>query len=95
MQFYTVTDLKSLLKLSASQIYALIESGRLKCHRFTTRRNGAVRVSQAQLDAYLKATESGTASPGEEQIQTKEEAPTTPSHSRAPSGFAFLPPKRT
>ena len=34
--FYTITELKTLLKLSSSQLYALIDSGKLKCHRFTT-----------------------------------------------------------
>ena len=58
MQFYTVNELKDLLKLSASQVYALIESGKLRCHRFTTKKSGAVRVSQDQLDDYLRATES-------------------------------------
>ena len=57
MQFYTVADLKEMLKLSASQVYALIESGKLRCHRFTTKKSGAVRVSQAQLDDYLRETE--------------------------------------
>jgi len=56
--FYTVNELSDLLKLSASQVYALIETGRLKCHRFTTKKSGAVRVSQAQLDDYLRETES-------------------------------------
>jgi excisionase family DNA binding protein len=55
--FYTVNELKDLLKLSTSQVYALIETGRLKCHRFTTRTSGAIRVSQGQLDEYLNATE--------------------------------------
>jgi excisionase family DNA binding protein len=61
MQFYTVADLKKLLKLSASQVYALIESGKLRCHRFTTKKSGAVRVSQEQLDDYLRETESAGA----------------------------------
>src|SRR5262245_31286108 len=55
--FYTVADLVEMLKLSRSELYALIEGGTLRCHRFTRRRNGAIRVSQAQLDEYLKATE--------------------------------------
>jgi len=56
MIFYTVSELADLLKLSQSQIYALIDDGRLKCHRFTRGRSGAIRVSQAQLDAYLAST---------------------------------------
>jgi excisionase family DNA binding protein len=58
MKFYLVAELQELLKLSKSHLYALIESGKLRCHRFTRGRNGAIRVSQAQLDEYLKATES-------------------------------------
>jgi hypothetical protein len=46
-----------MLKLSSSQIYALIDEGLLKCHRFTRKRNGGIRVSQAQLDEYLRLTE--------------------------------------
>ena len=63
MQFYTVADLKEMLKLSASQIYALIDSGKLRCHRFTTKKSGAVRVSQDQLDDYLRETESAGEAP--------------------------------
>jgi hypothetical protein len=64
MQFYTISDLIRMLKLSASQLYSLIESGRLKCHRFTTKKSGGVRVSQAQLDDYLGETVSaGEATP--------------------------------
>lgn len=57
--FYTVAEIAELLKLSSSQIYALIDEGLLKCHRFTRKKHGAIRVSQAQLDEYLKATEEG------------------------------------
>lgn len=59
MKFYKVEQLSELLQLSSSQIYSLIASAKLKCHRLTTGRQGAVRVSQAQLDAFLKATEEG------------------------------------
>lgn len=86
--FYTVTDLVEMLKLSKSQIYALIEGGMLRCHRFTRRRNGAIRVSQAQLDEYLKATED----PGE-----PTPVPMSPQRSAAiahpQKQFAFLPPQ--
>ena len=54
--FYTVRELAELLKLSESQVYALIDEGFLKAHRFTRRRSGAIRVSQDQLDAYLAST---------------------------------------
>lgn len=77
MTFYTIDELKGILKLSRSQVHALIASGRLRCHRFTTRKNGCIRVSQTQLDAYLAETEQGGAS-----------VPASPTftHSRYPSG---------
>jgi len=56
MTFHTVHELAELLKLSQSQVYALIDDGLLKCHRFTRGRSGAIRVSQVQLDAYLAST---------------------------------------
>jgi excisionase family DNA binding protein len=56
---YTVAEVAELLKLSQSQIDALIDDGLLKCHRFTRKKHGAIRVSQSQLDAYLAATEEG------------------------------------
>jgi excisionase family DNA binding protein len=86
--FYTVADLVEMLKLSRSQLYALIEGGTLRCHRFTRRRNGAIRVSQAQLDEYLKATED----PGE---PTPTPAPPQrPAVTGRPEKqFAFLPPR--
>jgi excisionase family DNA binding protein len=85
MTFYTVLELEGMLKLSKSQLYALIESGQLRCHRFTRRRNGAIRVSQAQLEEYLKATEDLGLPP-----VVPRPAPTAP---RPKKEFAFLPPK--
>jgi excisionase family DNA binding protein len=37
--FFTVPEIEAMLRLSRSQVYALIESGRLKRHRYGTRRN--------------------------------------------------------
>jgi excisionase family DNA binding protein len=85
MVFYTVIELEGMLKLSKSQLYALIESGQLRCHRFTRRRNGAIRVSQAQLEEYLKATEDLGLPPVAPQP--------APTPSRPKKAFAFLPPK--
>ena len=79
MTFYTVPELKALLKLSRSQVYALIESGKLKCHRFTTGATGGIRVSQEQLDAFLGATA------GEEPP-----AKTAVSPPERPTGFTVL-----
>ena len=84
MQFYTVPELKVLLKLSKSQVYGLIDGGKLRCHRFTRGKNGGIRVSQAQLDDYLKATEAG----GE---AVPPETPRQVSPGRRQE-FVFLPP---
>ncbi len=67
MQFYTVNDLVGMLKVSKSQLYAIIDSGKLKCHRLTTGRQGCIRISQAQLDAYLQETELPSALVAEEE----------------------------
>lgn len=88
MTFYTVADLVEMLKLSKSQLYALIEGGKLRCHRFTRGRNGSIRVSQTHLDAYLKATEDpGKPTP----------VPVLPQQpaviGRPQKQFAFLPPQ--
>jgi excisionase family DNA binding protein len=86
MTFYTVADLQGMLKLSKSQVYALIEGGELRCHRFTRKRNGGIRVSQAQLEEYLRATEAGpTPAPA-----PAPEPAATPRHR---GDFAFLPPR--
>ena len=55
-EYFTVPEIAALLKLSTSQVYALVDCGKLRVHRFTTRKNGAVRISQEQLSAYLNAT---------------------------------------
>ena len=86
--FYTVADLVEMLKLSRSQLYALIEGGKLRCHRFTRGRNGAIRVSQTHLDEYLKATEDPgepTSIPGPPQR--------TAAIAHPQKQFAFLPPQ--
>lgn len=86
--FYTVAELVEMLKLSKSQLYALIEGGRLRCHRFTRRRHGAIRVSQAQLDEYLKTTED----PGEPTpVPVSPQRPAVTG--RPQKQFAFLPPR--
>jgi len=48
-----------LRRFSDAQVYALVDSGRLMYHRFTTGKNGAIHVSQTQIDAYLKGMEKG------------------------------------
>ncbi len=77
MEFFTVAEIAGKLRLSVSQVYALIDAGKLRAHRFTTRRRGAVRVSAAQLSAYLTATEAPvTASRGEaDELRDEDEWP--------------------
>ncbi|HZY87253.1 MAG TPA: helix-turn-helix domain-containing protein [Gemmataceae bacterium] len=57
IKLYTVKELRPLLKLSTSQIYALIDEGLLRCYRLTTGRQGAIRVSEEHLQAYLAQAE--------------------------------------
>ena len=40
------------LNLSASKVYAMVESGALSHHKF----GGAIRISEEQLTAYLEST---------------------------------------
>jgi excisionase family DNA binding protein len=87
MTFYTVPELEQMLKLSKSQIYALIEDGRMHCHRFTRGRNGAIRVSQAQLDEYLRATEE-TGAPDKTSPETQPASAFV-----RKNRFTFLPPR--
>jgi excisionase family DNA binding protein len=57
MKFYLVCEVAEILRLSESQVYALINSGRLRCHRLTTGKQGGIRVSEQQLAEFLKTTE--------------------------------------
>lgn len=81
MKFYTVAEIAELLRLSQSQVYGLIEEGKLRAHRFTRRRNGAIRISQAQLDDYLASCE--TVPPVE---------PEPVRRPPSPAAFSHLPP---
>ena len=56
MKFYLVAEVAETLRLSESQVYALINSGRLRCHRLTTGRQGGIRISDEQLRDYLAST---------------------------------------
>jgi excisionase family DNA binding protein len=51
----TVKNVAARLGLSNSQIYALIASGKLSCHRFGNGR-GALRVSEEQLAQFIEAS---------------------------------------
>lgn len=54
-----VSDVAAILKVSRSQVYALIESQKLRCYRITTGKQGGIRVSIEQLRAYLQSVEEG------------------------------------
>jgi excisionase family DNA binding protein len=51
----TVKEVAARLALSPSQIYALIASGKLTCHRFGNGR-GAIRVSEEQLAEFIETS---------------------------------------
>ena len=57
----TVKQVKDRLNLSRSSVYALIDSGELKSYRLGAGR-GAIRVSEKQLEDFLRSRESGGAS---------------------------------
>lgn len=50
----TVKEVSQTLKLSLAMCYGLIQSGKLECYRH----GRSVRVSEAQLDAYLEQVKS-------------------------------------
>lgn len=50
------------LEVSASLVYGLLSSGKLKCYRIGMGR-GNYRISEEQLAAYLKACESAPITP--------------------------------
>lgn len=54
----TVKEVAERLRLSVSQVYALIGCGKLRCFRLSTGNQGAVRVSERQVEDFLAASES-------------------------------------
>jgi excisionase family DNA binding protein len=56
---FTAKEVAALLKVSVSQVYALVHAGRLRCLRVTTRRQGGLRFTGPQLEDFLKASEVG------------------------------------
>ncbi len=53
MEFFTVAEVAEKLRLSPSFVYALIDTGTLKAHRFTVKGSGVLRISREHLDEYL------------------------------------------
>lgn len=54
-EWFTVDEIAAHLKVSRSNVYQLIERGRLTAHRIGVGR-GAIRIAQADLDEYLVST---------------------------------------
>lgn len=54
--YLTVKFVAERLGISRAQVYSLISSGKLPCHRFGNGR-GVLRVSEEQLAAFLEATQ--------------------------------------
>ena len=75
----TVAEVAARLQVSPSSVYLLIERGLLPHHRIGVRR-GAIRITEADLTAYLLACREG-ASPSHNP---------TPIGSRKPSNFKHL-----
>ncbi|MBY0233178.1 MAG: helix-turn-helix domain-containing protein [Gemmataceae bacterium] len=57
----TVKEVAGLLGVSPSQVYALVECGKLKAYRLSAKQKGqgGLRFSQAQVDAMLSESETG------------------------------------
>jgi len=58
MTLLKVREVAERLNCSPAHVYPLIESGRLKCHLIGNGKQGGKRVSEEQLAAFLKETES-------------------------------------
>ncbi len=52
-----VEKVAELLNVSISQVYALMNQGKLRAYRLTTKKNGGVRFSERQIEEYLAASE--------------------------------------
>lgn len=55
----TVQEVKDRLHCSPAHVYALIDAGELRCYRIGLGKQGGVRVSEEQLQEYLKKKEHG------------------------------------
>lgn len=55
--WYKLTEIKAILKCSLSHLYALIESGELRCVKIGLRGSAGIRVSRSMLDEFLRKRE--------------------------------------
>jgi excisionase family DNA binding protein len=60
---YTTREVATRLKISSSQVYALVHAGRLRCLRLTTKKQGGLRFTEQQIMAFLAASEQGSRAP--------------------------------
>jgi excisionase family DNA binding protein len=85
---YKVSEVHKMLRISRASAYALIESGQLPCYRIGLGR-GTIRVSETQLQSYLKAA--GQEPEANEELPASAAGRTAKRRRRARE-FAFLPP---
>ncbi|QDT42566.1 Helix-turn-helix domain protein [Gimesia alba] len=57
MKFFVVSEVAEMLRISESLVYSLIESGKLRCHRFGNGR-GKITISLDDLELYLSSCRS-------------------------------------
>ncbi|MBX3412420.1 MAG: helix-turn-helix domain-containing protein [Pirellulales bacterium] len=72
--FLTVRDVAARLRVSQSCVYALVQQGRLSCHRIGGGR-GAVRISESDLQRFLISCRAESAEPTEPQREEPRRAP--------------------
>jgi len=78
-RYMKVIDAAMLLGCSVSQIYALIDSGKLGCYRISTKSQGGIRIDEeAHLLPFLKSVEQGGEQQAEEPPQAAPSAPSVP-----------------
>lgn len=58
----TVAQVAGLLGVSTASVYAMVEAGRLACHRIGLGR-GTIRISEADLEDFLDACRCGPPAP--------------------------------
>jgi excisionase family DNA binding protein len=62
-ELMTVKTIAKRLMCSVAHVYALVDAGELACFKIGLRSQGGIRVSEEQLQAYLKRKERGGQSP--------------------------------
>jgi excisionase family DNA binding protein len=85
LNVYTAREVAALLKLSVSQVYALVHAGRLRCLRLTTKRQGGLRFTGEQITDFLQA--SGSARPGPSAVLTAAGRPVVEPDEARDAGF--------